>query len=72
MRGWQAGPIEGAAASGEPQHRALFCPAEGEPGVIDEPARRQAWGMAPIEDRLGDVGREEGQFDQVNSLFFPC
>ena len=55
-----AGPIGGAVASGEPQGRALRFPVEGKPSVIDEPARRQVGGMAPLEDRLGDVGSEEG------------
>ena len=34
-------PVAGVMASDELQRRALAFPVEGEPGVIDEPARRQ-------------------------------
>ncbi len=55
-------------ASGELQRRALVFPTEGEPGVIDEPARRQVRGMAPLEDRLCDIGSKEGQFHEAGEV----
>ena len=68
MRGWSAGPIGGAVASGEAQRCALAFPVEGERGVIDEPAGRQVRGMAPLEDRLCDIGSEESQFHEAGEV----
>ena len=68
MRGLSVGSVLVVVASGEPQRRTLIVPVEGESGISDEPARRQVRGVAPLEDRLCDIGSEESQFHEAGEV----